>query len=119
VIATDAPLSRVSLRHLARRAGMGIARGGTPGGNSSGDIFIAFSTADIGPLPQESPALLTRVELNNEWIDPLYLAAAEAVEEAVVNAMVAGEPVAKVKPEGEILPAIDTEALRTLFAGQG
>lgn len=119
VIATDAPLGRVSLRNLARRAGMGLARGGTPGGNSSGDIFIAFSTADVGPLPQESGPLLTRVELNNEWIDPLYLAAVEAVEEAVVNAMVAGEPVPKVKPEGEILPAIDTQALHALFTAKG
>lgn len=116
VIATDAPLSRTSLRHLARRAGMGIARGGTPGGNSSGDIFLAFSTADAGPLPQRAAAVVTRREVNNEWLDPLYLAAVEAVEESVINAMVAGEDVAAVKPEGQIVRAIDTAALRALFA---
>ena len=67
---------------------MGLARGGTPGGNSSGDIFIAFSTADVGPLPQESGPLLTRVELNNEWIDPVYLAAVEAAVRELERAKV-------------------------------
>ena len=116
VIATDAPLSPLTLRHLARRAAMGVARGGTPAGNSSGDIFLAFSTANAGPMPQDAGPLLTRVELNQEIIDPLYLAAAEATEEAVVNAIVAGEDVAAVKPKGLIVPGIDREKLASLFA---
>jgi D-aminopeptidase len=116
VIATDAPLSPLSLRHLARRAAMGVARGGTPAGNSSGDIFLAFSTANPGPMPQDAGPLITRVELNQEIIDPLYLAAAEAVEEAVINAIVAGEAVAAVKPKGLIIPGIDREKLAALFA---
>jgi D-aminopeptidase len=115
VIATDAPLSPLTLRHLARRAAMGVARGGTPAGNSSGDIFLAFSTANAGPMPQDAGPLLTRVELNQEIIDPLYLAAAEATEEAVVNAIVAGEDVAAVKPKGLIVPGIDREKLAALF----
>ena len=118
VIATDAPLSPLTLRHLARRAAMGVARGGTPAGNSSGDIFLAFSTANAGPMPQDAGPLLTRVELNQEIIDPLYLAAAEATEEAVVNAIVAGEDVAAVKPKGLIVPGIDREKLAALF-GKG
>jgi D-aminopeptidase len=115
VIATDAPLSALSLRHVARRAGLGVGRGGTPGGNSSGDIFLAFSTADIGPLPQRHGTFTERREINNEVIDPIYLAAVEAVEEAIVNAMVAGEDVAAVKPEGLTIRAIDTQRLAALF----
>ncbi|MEZ5798527.1 MAG: P1 family peptidase [Paracoccaceae bacterium] len=116
VIATDAPLSPLSLRHLARRAGLGLARGGTPGGNSSGDIFLAFSTAEAGPMPQHQGLRLTREELNGEHLDPLYLAAVEAVEESVVNALVAGEDVPVFKPAGRICPGIDTARLAGLFA---
>ena len=115
VLATDAPLSALALRHLARRAGLGLARGGTPGGNSSGDIFMAFSTADIGPMPQHAPDLLTRAELNMEILDPLYLAGVEAVEESVVNALVAGVDVPTVKPEGHTVLALNTDRLRALF----
>jgi L-aminopeptidase/D-esterase-like protein len=119
VIATDAPLSALSLRAIAKRAAIGIGRGGTPGGNSSGDLFLAFSTANDGPMPQHAGPVLTRQELNSERIDPLYLAAVEAVEEAVVNAIVAGEDVPTVKPEGRVCRAIDTDALRALFARPG
>ena len=117
ILATDAPLSALSLRHLARRAAIGIGRNGTPGGNNSGDIFLAFSTADAGPMPQLDTAVVTRAELNPERIDPLYLAAVEAVEEAVVNALVAGEDVPTVKPAGLTVRAIDTGALRRAMSG--
>ena len=115
VVATDAPLSALSLRHIARRASMGVARGGTPSGNSSGDIFLAFSVADAGPMPQQSGPLLTRTEINPEILDPLYLAAVEAVEEAIVNALVAGVDVASVKPPGRVVKAIDTAQLAAMF----
>ena len=82
-----------------------------------GDIFLAFSTADIGPMPQLDGPLLTRTELNGEGIDPLYLAAVESVEEAVVNALVAGEDAPTVKPPGLTVRAIDTDALKAAFAG--
>jgi D-aminopeptidase len=114
-IGTDAPLSPLSLRHLARRASIGIGRGGTPSGNSSGDIFLAFSVANPGPMPQMGAPVLARNELNNEILDPLYLAAVEAVEEAVVNAMVAGEDVDSVQPPGIRVRAIDTDRLAALF----
>jgi len=117
VLATDAPLSALSLRHLARRAAIGIGRGGTPSGNNSGDIFLALSVADMGPMPQEAAALLNESVLNQEWLDPLYLAAVEAVEEAVINALVAGEDTPSVKPPGLMVRAIDTEHLRALFEG--
>ena len=116
VIGTDAPLSRTSLRAVAKRAAIGIGRSGTPGGNNSGDIFLAFSTADAGPMPQQAPALITRPELNADRLDPFYLASVQAVEEAVVNAMVAGEDVPTFKPPGQIVRAIDTQRLAALFA---
>lgn len=115
VIATDAPLSQLSLRAVAKRAAIGIGRGGTPGGNSSGDIFLAFSTANPQDAAERAAPLWTMTELNPDYADPLYLAAVETVEEAVVNALVAGEDVPTVKPEGRICKAIDTEALRRMF----
>ena len=114
-IGTDAPLSALSLRHLARRAAIGIGRGGTPSGNSSGDIFLAFSVASPGPMPQQAGPLLARSELNNEILDPIYLAAVEAVEEAVINALVAGVDVDAVSPKGLTVRAIDTEKLAAMF----
>jgi L-aminopeptidase/D-esterase-like protein len=116
VIATDAPLSTISLRHLARRAGLGLGRGGTPGGNSSGDIFLAFSTAPFGPMPQAAAPLVQRTELNAELIDPIYLAAVEAVEESVVNAIVAGTTTPTFRFPGKSIPGIDRAALAALFA---
>lgn len=68
-------------------------------------------------MPQVDGPLLAKVELNAERIDPLYLGAVEAVEEAVVNALVAGEDVPTVKPAGRLCRAIDTQALRAIFAG--
>ena len=116
VIATDAPLSTISLRHLARRAGLGLGRGGTPGGNSSGDIFLAFSTAPFGPMPQQAGPLIQRSELNAELLDPIYLAAVEAVEESVVNAIVAGTDTHTFRFPGKTIPGIDRTALAALFA---
>ncbi len=119
VLATDAPLSSLSLRHLARRAAIGVGRGGTPGGNNSGDIFLCFSVADPQPMPQQAGAETTRTELNAEYLDPLYQAAVESVEEAVVNALVAGEDAPTVKPRGKTCRAIDTDALAAIFAAPG
>ena len=77
----------------------------------------AFGAADFGPMPQLDAALLTRTELNGEVIDPLYLAAVEAVEEALVNALVAGEDAPTAKPEALVVRAIDHEALTRAFVG--
>ena len=116
ILATDAPLSCLSLRQLAKRAAIGIGRGGTPGGNNSGDIFLAFSTANESPMPQFAAAVQTRQELNMDRLDPMYLAAVEAIEEAVINALVAGETLDTVKPPGLKCQAIDTARLRDIFA---
>ncbi len=115
IVATDAPLSGLALRQVAKRAALGVGRGGSPGGNNSGDIFLAFSTANEGPMPQFAPAVQTRQELNIELLDNLYLGAVQSIEKAVVNALVAGEDVATVKPEGRTCMALDTQRLRDLF----
>lgn len=115
VLATDAPLSGLSLKQIAKRAALGIGKGGSPGGNNSGDIFLAFSTANERPMPQKDDVLIEKLELNGDVLDPLYLAAVQAVEEAVVNALVAGEDVASVKPKGLTCRAIDTDVLKGFF----
>ena len=66
-------------------------------------------------MPQHLGAVFTRMELNGELLDPLYLAAVEAVDEAVINAIVAGEDVAAVKPEGLVVKGIDTAKLTEIF----
>jgi D-aminopeptidase len=115
ILGTDAPLSALSLRQVAKRAAIGVGRGGSPGGNNSGDIFMAFSTANECPMPQKDDALITRQELNAELLDPFYMAAVECVEESVVNALVAGEDAPTFKPSGHTCVGMDTAALRRIF----
>ena len=91
VIATDLPLAPHQLKRLARRASIGIGRNGTPGGNNSGDIFLAFSTANAHPMAHRAPARLSLEMVNDEPLDPVYMAAVDSIEEAVVNAMLAAE----------------------------
>jgi L-aminopeptidase/D-esterase-like protein len=89
VVATDAPLLPHQLERITRRVGMGLGRLGSWASNSSGDLFLAFSTANAGAAAGSgTPAL---VMLPNERIDPLFVATIDATEEAVVNAMLAAE----------------------------
>jgi L-aminopeptidase/D-esterase-like protein len=88
ILATDAPLLPHQLKRLARRASLGMARTGALGGNGSGDIFLAFSTASTG-ISGESTAQVKY--LLNDYIDPLLFASAYASEEAIINSMIAGE----------------------------
>ena len=89
VIATDAPLIPTQLKRLARRATMGLARTGSTSGNGSGDIFIAFSTANSGAGNEPGPNSVLTV--SNERISPLFSATVEATEEAIVNTLVAAK----------------------------
>jgi D-aminopeptidase len=86
VVATDAPLLPHQLKRIARRAALGLARTGSVSGNSSGDIFIAFSTAN--PHADAVPGPNTVQTVSTERITPLFTATVEATEEAIVNAMV-------------------------------
>jgi D-aminopeptidase len=89
IVATDAPLLPHQLERLTRRVGMGLGRLGSWAGNSSGDLFLAFSTANAGAANSTgTPSLMM---LPNDRIDPLFQATIDATEEAVVNAMLAAE----------------------------
>lgn len=89
VVATDAPLVGTQLNRIARRAALGIARTGSMSGNGSGDIFIAFSTANPGADTASRTASITM--LSNRRMDALFEATVLATEEAVINALVAAE----------------------------
>ena len=113
IVATDAPLLPHQLQRLARRAAVGMARTGTSGNNGSGDIFLAFSTANA--LPLDAARGVTALDhLPNEQLNPVFAGAADAVEEAILNAIVAAETM--VGRDGNRVEGIDREALRALFA---
>ena len=87
VVATDAPLLPNQLKRLARRVSLGLARTGTISGNSSGDLFIAFSTAN--PNVASADQITHDVQtIPNDLMDPLLAGVVQATEEAVVNALV-------------------------------
>ncbi|MHA2937031.1 DmpA family aminopeptidase [Vibrio sp. RC27] len=115
IIATDAPMEPHQLRRMAKRAAIGIGRNGSPGGNNSGDIFLAFSTANEQSLPQLSGAYRNMVSLNDELFDEFYQATVECVEESVINAMVAAEDMTTFKhPEEAVCRAIDHQELANI-----
>jgi D-aminopeptidase len=89
IVATDAPLLPHQLKRVATRVSLGIGRMGGFGENSSGDIFLAFSTANRGASVSEGIAELRM--LSNEEINPFFSATAYATEEAILNAMLAAE----------------------------
>lgn len=89
VVATDAPLLPHQIKRLARRAALGLARDGSFSGDGSGDLFIAFSTANPGAT---TGSAVRKVDvLPNRQMNPLFLATVRATEEAIVNAMVAAD----------------------------
>jgi L-aminopeptidase/D-esterase-like protein len=89
VIATDAPLLSQQLKRLARRISLGLGRNGSISGNGSGDIFIAFSTANPHAAGGKKEVALTM--LPNDALDPVFAATVQATEESIVNAMVGAE----------------------------
>jgi L-aminopeptidase/D-esterase-like protein len=89
VVATDAPLVAHQLKRLARRVSLGLGRNGSISGNGSGDIFIAFSTANSGAGAADH--LVDLKMLPNDQIEPVFAATVQATEEAIINAMVAAE----------------------------
>lgn len=121
-IATDLPLNPTQLSRLAKRGAMGIARTGSPGGHYSGDLVLAFSVAnpiDIPPMAAHQPTSFNIETLNDTHCDLMHAAAVQAVEEAIINAMVAAETLPVVKPAGYTLPAIDHDDLSSLMQRYG
>jgi len=90
VVATDAPLLPHQTQRLARRATMGLARTGATSGNGSGDIFIAFSTANAKAAATPGGPVNVSM-LPNEALNPVFEATVQATEEAIINAMVGAE----------------------------
>jgi D-aminopeptidase len=111
VIATDAPLVPHQLKRLAHRASHGLGRTGATSGNGSGDIAIAFSTANPGAFAAADAATVSMV--SNRRISTLFTATAEAVEEAIINALVAGETMTGAN--GRTVRAIPHDQLRTVL----
>jgi D-aminopeptidase len=111
VVATDAPLIPTQLKRVARRVTLGLGRDGSYSGDGSGDIFIAFSTAN--PRAASSNGVRSLSMLPNDQINPLFLATVQATEEAVVNAMVAAETMTGIK--GHTVMALPHDRLREVL----
>ena len=115
VVATDAPLLPHQLKRVVRRVSLGVGATGGRGENSSGDIFIAFSTANPEASKVEGVAQLSM--LPNERINPLLRATVEATEEAIVNAMVAARTMRGI--DGNTVHALPHERLRDVLRKYG
>jgi D-aminopeptidase len=113
VVATDAPLLPTQLKRIAARSAMGIARTGGTAGNGSGDIFIAFSTANA-PAANADRGLQQVSFVPNDQLDGLFEATVLAVEESIVNAMVAARTMTGI--DGNKLVAVDHERLQKILA---
>ena len=116
VVATDAPLLPHQLKRLARRVPLGLARTGTIGHNSSGDIFIAFSTAN-GEAMADAGQARTLSALPDAGLDPLFEAVVETVEEAIVDALVANATMTG--RDGNTLEALPHDRLLELMRRYG
>jgi D-aminopeptidase len=115
VLATDAPLSSRNLERLARRAVLGLARTGSYMSNGSGDFVIAFSTAAANLVPFDPPRPVRATqELENDAASPLFLAAVEAVEEAVYNSLTRATTVKGYR--GATVEALPIDRLKAILA---
>ncbi|MBA3273400.1 MAG: P1 family peptidase, partial [Chthoniobacterales bacterium] len=112
VIGTDAPLLPHQLKRLARRASMGLARTGSVSGNGSGDLFLAFSTANRGAADPEKPTQSVET-VPNDRMDPIFEATVQVVEEAIVNSMVANTSMTG--RDGHHVDALPHDRLRALL----
>jgi D-aminopeptidase len=111
VVATDAPLIPTQLKRVAKRVSLGLGRDGSYSGDGSGDIFIAFSTANAGAALASRTSQITM--LPNEQINPVFLATVQATEEAVINAMVAAKTMTGVN--GRTVVALPHDRLREVL----
>jgi D-aminopeptidase len=114
VVATDAPLLPTQLKRIAKRAALGLARNGSYSGNGSGDLFIAFSTANPAASLTGSATIAA---LGHDQMDGLFLATVQAVEESIVNALVAAKTMTGIG--GTRVPAIDHQQLRDILQRHG
>ncbi|MEO7117716.1 MAG: P1 family peptidase [Candidatus Limnocylindrales bacterium] len=118
ILATDAPLLPHQCERLAQRAGLGLARVGGAGENGSGDLFLAFATGNAGmtiyDIDEPGPILRDIRTLVDGRMTPLFWAAIEATEEAIVNAMIAAETM--VGRDGIIASRLPHDRVREVMA---
>ncbi len=115
ILATDAPLLPPQCHRLAQRAATGLARTGGTGHNTSGDLFLAFATGNHVPARSEGLIPLKGM-LPNDQMDPLIDAAAEAVEEAILNALTAAETMTG--QQGRTAHALPVDELKRLMVAR-
>jgi D-aminopeptidase len=115
IVATDAPLLPHQLRRVALRVGLGVGRTGGTASNFSGDLFLAFSTANAGAHTREGMQTVTM--LSNDEIDPVFDATVDATEEAIINAMVAAKTMIGIN--GNAIHAIPHDQLRAVLRKYG
>jgi L-aminopeptidase/D-esterase-like protein len=107
VVATDAPLIPTQLKRVARRVALGLGRDGSYSGDGSGDLFVAFSTANSRAIDPKGVRQIAM--LPNGSLDPLFLATVQATEEAVVNAMIAADDMKGI--DDHFVPALPHDEL--------
>lgn len=116
VVATDAPLGSRNLKRLAKRALLGIVRTGGFYSNGSGDYAIAFSTAKGLRIPHHSSEKTQQVEiLRNDWMTPLFMAAAEASEEAILNSLFKAQTITG--KGGAVIEALPLDKVKEIMKG--
>ncbi len=113
VVATDAPLDSRNLERLAKRAFMGLAKTGGIASNGSGDYVIAFSTDSLLRIPYKASDIIKQQVLSNDAMSPLFMAAIEAAEEAIIHSLFAAETM-KGK-DGHIVEALPTDKIKEIF----
>ncbi|MBT7950482.1 MAG: P1 family peptidase [Gammaproteobacteria bacterium] len=122
IIGTNIPMLPIQLHRMAKRAAIGLGRTGTTGGQYSGDIFLAFSTANkqqFTGMQDVQPVCYDMKFLNNHHLDKAFEATVEVIEEAIINAMIAAKSMTTIKPAGYTLDAIDHEKLVKVMSKYG
>jgi len=115
VVATDAPLLPHQMKRIAKRAALGLGRTGSYAANGSGDIFVAFSTAN--PAALQGKPLADSSSIGNGYLDPFFAATVEATEEAIVNALVAARDMQGM--DGHVVRALPHDMLSELLKRHG
>jgi D-aminopeptidase len=111
IVATDAPFAPHQLKRIAKRVPLGVGRTGGFGSNSSGEIFLAFSTADV--TRRNNRGLIQIETIPNDEIDPFFRATVQATEEAIINALVAAETMTGIN--GNTVYALPHDRVRAIL----
>jgi L-aminopeptidase/D-esterase-like protein len=122
IVATDAPLTPDQLKRLARRVSVGLGRLGAIEGDSSGDIFLAFSTANLGADEGNSTADFTqpnaKLQRMQSWkLNPIFAAVIEATDESVINALIAAKTM--IGADYWVVPALPHDQLQEVLRKHG